>query len=646
VTPIEAVVAREPDAAAPQSVDDGQKKLDVRALSRIYRAFARHYRPYLGVLTLAHASLLAGILVTALKPWPLKWILDHVVLQKTPPPALAALERLLGGDRAALLLVLALGIVVIALLEAVFTYLDKFFISGTGDRVAADIRERVFAHLQKLSLSFHDSARSGNLVYLVTSDTRQMKNLLIDFPHDLTVRVATFATYAALMLVLDWRLALIAMAALPPVFLCTRYFGAGMTEATRRLRAQEGEVASIASENVSSMAIVQAYGQEKTERARFEAGNQGSLEAQLRAVRLHRTYGRWVDFLVTLSTAGVLFEGGRRALAGELMPGSLVLFMIYIRELYGSFDKFSGLFMNLARSQACGERLLELLESEMVVEDARGAEPAPALRGRVEFRDVSFAYKQGRPVLETLSFVAEPGQTIAVVGHSGAGKSTLVSLLLRFYDPRSGVIEVDGVDVRRYTRLSLRDRITVVLQDARLFRRSVADNIAFGRSDATREDVFEAARLAEAHDFIERLPLGYDTVLAEGGADLSGGERQRIHLARAMLRDTPIVILDEPISGLDVVAEARVQTAVMRLTRDRTTFIIAHKRHTLAHADAILVLENGRAPEFGTHLELMRSSRAYREFCAPDSTDDLAASSGEGRRNGAHAAAALAKESA
>jgi ABC-type multidrug transport system fused ATPase/permease subunit len=286
--------------------------------------------------------------------------------------------------------------------------------------------------------------------------------------------------------------------------------------------------------------------------------------------------------------------------------------------------------MTLSRSRACAERVLELIDNEMVVADAPGAVSAPPLQGRVEFRNVSFAYKSGPPVLKSLSFVAEPGQTVAVVGHSGAGKSTLVSLLLRFYDPHEGTFLVDGHDVRGLTRKSLREQITVVLQDARLLRQSVAENIGFGRKGASAQEIVEAAQQAEADEFITRMPDAYATVLAEAGDNLSGGEKQRIHIARAMLRRTPIVILDEPVSGLDPVAEAKIQNAVHRLTRGRTTFIIAHKMATLAHADTILVLENGSIAEQGTHEQMLRASPAYRELCELQNGREPVALSGNG----------------
>lgn len=612
-------------------------KVTVRGSFRLYRIFGRHYRPYAGILAVAYACLFAGLAMAALAPWPLKLVLDHVILGREMPESARFLDALAGGDRRVLLGILAVSIILIAALEAVFSYVNKYWVSSTGDRMSSDIRERVFGHLQRLSLSFHDSARSGNLVYTLTSDTKAMKGMLIDFPQDISQRLGGFVLYACLMLALDLRLGLIAMSALPLIALVTRVFDHRMKGAMRESRDQEGTVASIASETLSSIAVVQAYGQEHEEKRRFEAKGHESLEARLRAVRLQRTYGRLVDFLVVLATAGVLFDGGRRALAGELLPGTLVVFMAYIRSLYGSFERLSTMFLSLARSQACAERIAEIVQSDMIDHDEPGARELPPAQGRIEFRDVTFRYRGGPPVLKDLSFVAEPGQTVALVGHSGSGKSTLISLLLRFYDPQHGVVAIDGEDVRRFTRRSVRDQITVLLQEAHIFRQSVAENIAFGREGATREEVIEAAKLAEAHEFVSRLPEGYDTRLEQRGGDLSGGQRQRIHIARALVRRAPIVILDEPATGLDAVAEAKVNAAIRRLTRGRTTFIIAHKLSTLVHADRILVLEDGAIASQGTHDELMKSCRVYQELVALEFGMVHAAGTNGASRNGVHA---------
>ncbi len=591
-----------------------QDKLDFKGLLKVYKIFGRHYKKYWKILTVAYLFLFATIGIAVLTPWPLKLILDHLVLKEPFPDTVAFLNPWRESDPGLLLLLLSLAILVIAVLEAVFSYVNKFWVSSTGDRINTDIRERVFAHLQRLSLSFHDSARSGNLIYLLTSDVKEMSGILIDFPQDLTNRVVTFATYTVIMLALDWRLGLIALSTVPLLYLFTKHFGAGMKQAMRKKRTHEGDVASIVAENVTAMALVQAYGREETEKDRFRAGINESLLAQLRALRLHKTYSRISDFLVTMSTAGVLYFGGRYALAGEILPGTMVLFVAYLRDIYGSFEKFSGLFIGLAKAQVSAERLLELVENDMVMRDDPKAAPAPPFQGRIELRNVSFAYKRGHEVLKNLNFAVAPGETVALVGHSGAGKSTLISLLLRFYDPQQGQILIDGRNIRQFTLKSLRDQMTIVLQEAMLFRQTVRENIAFGKAGATEEEIVAAAKMAEAHDFIMQMPEGYDTLMYEGGDNLSGGQKQRINIARAIIRNTPILILDEPATGLDARAEAKINAAIHRLTRGRTSFIIAHKFSTIMRADKIILLEEGELAHQGTHEQLLRDSAQYREL--------------------------------
>ena len=593
---------------------EGPDRIDLRSLLRIYRVFGRHYLPYAKVLTLSFVCLFAALAAEMLTPWPLKLILDHVILKRPFEGRLSALNPWLERDPLALLLLLALTIVLVTVAEALFSYVNKYFASGTGDRIAADIRERVFEHLQRRSLSLDESAHSGNVVYLLTTDTKVMKNLLIDLAQDLIQRVSAVALYSGLMLALDWRLGLVALSTTPLVWILTSHFGSSTKGAVRERRLYESEVSSVVADNVEAMALVQAYGREATEFKRFSERNAKSLEAQLKALRLHRTYGRLVQLLITLSTAGVLWFGARFALKGEILPGTLVVFVAYLRDIYGYFERFSLMFLNLARSLVSGERLADFMERDIEVEERPDAVPAPRFQGRIEFRDVGFSYRDGVDVLDRVSFVAEPGRTIAVVGPSGAGKSTLIGMLLRLYDPKRGQVLIDGNDVRAFTLESLRSQVTILLQEAMLFRRSVADNIGFGKRGATREEIVTAAKRAEAHDFITAMRDGYDTVMAEGGDDLSGGPRQRINIARAIIRDTPIVVLDEPLTGLDPRAEAEIGAAIRHLGEGRTTFIVAHRFATVRNADAILVLDDGAMVGFGTHEQLLATCTRYREL--------------------------------
>ncbi len=584
------------------------ENLKRQSLVKIYRVFGRHYKKYGPILAVGGLCLLVTIGVAVLTPWPLKLVLDCVILRQPLPAGLAFLQPWLDGKPGLLLLLLSSAIVLLAFLESFFSYLNKFLVSSTGARINADIRERVFAHLQRASLSFHDSARSGDLVYSLTSDVENMKDILIDSPQDLLYRLGLFSAYTALMLALDWRLGLIAVSIVPLFYLFTRRFGLGLKDAMATKREQEGEVASLLAENVTLMALVQAYGRQESEHARFQLENQESLGAQLRALRLQKTYSRLTDLLITLSTAGILYFGGLFALQDEILPGTLVIFVAYLRDIYGAAEKFNAVFINLAKARVSGERLVELVENEMVVQDRPAARPAPRFKGRIEFKHVGFAYSQGKEVLSNLSFVVDPGETVALMGPSGAGKSTLVSLLLRFYDPQEGQILIDGSDIRAFTLKSLRDQITVLLQEAKLFRQTIRENIAFGKFGASAEEIITAAKRAQAHDFIMQLPEGYETMILEGGDNLSGGQKQRLNIARAIIRNTPIVILDEPATGLDAQAEAQINAALHHLAQGKTTFIVAHKFSTANRADKILLLENGelecqstRAPDRDPH---------------------------------------------
>jgi ABC-type multidrug transport system fused ATPase/permease subunit len=310
----------------------------------------------------------------------------------------------------------------------------------------------------------------------------------------------------------------------------------------------------------------------------------------------------------------VIFLGAKRVMGGALSPGDLLVFSAYLKELYGPIDKFSEIVVDLAQSVVSGERLVELVDTPVVVRDAKDAVPAPALLGDVEFRHVEFEYKKGQPVLRDLCFRARPGQTVAIVGSSGAGKSTIANLLMRFYDPTSGQVLVDGNDLRGFTLASVRSQITVVLQDVHLFRKTVRENISFGRPDATDEQIIAAAKAAQAHDFIMSFPQGYDTLIEERGFNLSGGQKQRLNIARAILRDAPLLILDEQTTGLDALSEAAINTALERLMHGRTTFVIAHRFSTILNADHILVLEEGSVAEEGRHADLMERSPTNRRL--------------------------------
>lgn len=590
------------------------EKLHYRTLLRTYRVFGYLYKRYWLLLSAAYTGLLLTVLIALLLPWPLKLILDHVILLHPLPPEAAFLNDWAGGDTLSLLLVLVGIFVALQISDSLISYLHKVGLLTVGEQMNTDVRERIFSHLQRLSLSFHDRAQSGDLIYRLTYDINHVKTVLVELPDFSVYRIATIGTHIGLMLVLEWRLALIALSILPVLYIYNRRFGSGVKDATEKKRKKESKVSSLITENVTAMALVQAYGREDWQQARFASENRQSLESGIKALRLSKLFKRMNDILMALGTAAVVTYGGFLALDGLLLPGTLVLFVAYLRNVYRPIQKFADMLLKIAVAQVSCERVLELVECEMVMDDQPGAAPLPPVRGEVEFRQVSFAYHPGVPVLKEVNFRAAPGEKIALVGHSGAGKSTLISLLMRFYDPQSGQILIDGRDIRGVTLQSLRSQITVLLQEAKLFNYTVAENIRFGKADATDAEVVRAAQLAQAHEFISGMSEGYQTMVSEGGENLSGGQRQRINIARAIIRNKPILILDEPATALDAKTESLIQAALQELTAGKTIFIIAHKYATIANADKILVLDSGGVVGFGKNDALLKTCAPYREF--------------------------------
>jgi ATP-binding cassette subfamily B protein len=594
--------------------EQANNRVDYLKLKRIYRVFGVHYKKHWKLLAVSQSGLLLSMLVGLASPWTLKLILDYVILKHPLPAEAAFVTDWFGGEPLTLLLVFVLCFVVLSILDSIVSYLHKVGLMIAVAKMANDIRVRVFDHLQRLSLSFHESMHSGDLVYRLMSDLREVMMILLGLPLFLVYRSVNLFSYIGVMVLVEWRLALIAFSVVPILSYFHSRIGRGLQSAARKQRSKESDVTSIISESVEGMALIQAYGREELQQSRFEQENRQSLESGIRAMRLSKTFKRLSDILVAIGTTAVIYFGGSLVLDGAILPGTLVLFASYIKKLYGPIDKFAGMLLSVAKSQVSAERILELMESDMVVKDEPHAVAAPVFKGHIEAREVTFAYQSGGEVLSHLTFEARPGETVAVVGHSGAGKSTFVSLLLRFYDPQAGGIFIDGRDIRDYTVKSLRSRMTVVLQNAKLFNQTVRENVAFGKSDATEAEIIHAAKLAQAHDFIMEMPQKYDALIYEGGDNLSGGQRQRLNIARAIIRDTPILILDEPATALDAKAEAQIHEALEGLMKGRTTFIIAHKFSTIARADKILVLEKGQPAAFGTHAQLLQSNRAYREL--------------------------------
>jgi ATP-binding cassette subfamily B protein len=582
-----------------------------RDVIRIGRTFVPHLRRYWKRFLLAYLALFAAMVMNLLKPWPLKIIFDYILLNKAMPRRIMFLKSLATDDKLILLAISCGGIVAIFFLEGLFTFARKYFMAGAGERAINDIRQEAFEHLQMLD---HRTNKSADLVVRLTSDIDSLKLLLTQHIQTLGNYFFVFIGTGITMFLMDWQLTLLALVVAPPLCFLSLHFSARVAELTRDKRAKESDVASLLQETAASKEVVQAFAQEEHEKKRFAEESEGSLDAALERVRVSKGFERTVEVIIAIGTALVVYLGGRKALAGHVTPGDLIVFISYLRDLYKPVGGISELIIDFGSSLVCGERVAEILETRIKVADTPDAIDAPLFRGEVVFENVTFGYDPGRSILNGLSFKARPEAVIALIGSSGTGKSTILNLLLRFYDPWNGRILIDGRDIRRYTLKSLREQISVVLQEPLLFQRTIRENIAYGKPEARLEEIVDAAKAAQAHDFILGLTNGYDTFLKEGGTNLSGGQRQRIALARAILKNAPIFVLDEPEAGLDSATEAKLNEALDRLMKGRTSFTIAHRLSTIMKADLILMIEEGRIIEQGTHEHLLGKSDKYRQL--------------------------------
>jgi ABC-type multidrug transport system fused ATPase/permease subunit len=585
----------------------------------LYRTFGPYLRPYASWFAAGYLAMAAGILARTAAPFPLKWILDYVLLEKPLPEGwvgaqLASVGQVvwLGDEVRSLLALLCLGMVALVFFQSVFVYFQRYLLASASRMANNDIRNAVFHRLQILPLAFHGRIQSGDLVVRLTDDINTLRRLLVDSLSSFLKMFFTFGWVLVLMAAIDWRLTVLALAPVPFIYLLASRFTGKVEELAKVQRTRESEVGAIIQENVSSMAVVQAYSGEDQERARFGRETKESLRADIRRLQLSKGFGRTIDLLVAIGSAVVVFYGGLQALSGSLEATSLVLFVPWLKDFYSPLQKLAELIVDVTRQLVSGERIAEVVRTELTVRDAEDAIVAPPLRGEVRFDGVTFGYREGLPVLRDVSFQVRPGQCVALVGSSGAGKSTIVNLLLRFFDPWQGSVSMDGHDVRSLTLESLRSQMNVVLQETLLLRRTVRENIAFGKPDATDREIEAAARAAQIDEFIESLPEGYETNLQDQARNLSGGQKQRLSLARALLRDAPLLILDEPVTQVDSLTEARLNRTLAQITKGRTSFIVAHRLATVQRADLILVIEAGRVAEQGTHAELMARSSRYR----------------------------------
>jgi ABC-type multidrug transport system fused ATPase/permease subunit/aminoglycoside phosphotransferase (APT) family kinase protein len=577
-----------------------------------------YLRPQWRALVVAGASTVVVAAAEVLRPFPLKFVIDHLFAGGGAPFALD-----LGWDDALLLAGVAALVLAIALLEAAGSYLMDVRLMRAGERIVHDLRVAIYAHLQRLSLGFHQRRHTGDLVTRVTGDVNAVGMLFSSSAGTLVSSGLMLIGMVVVAVLLDPLLALVAFSSAPLLGVIAFRFRRRMKTLAQRQRAMEGEIASLAAEALSSMQQVKALGSERYENERLERKSEERLEAGYEATIVEGRFARVIDLVGAIATAAVLVVGVFRVAAGALSPGDLIVMVAYARRVYRPLRAMAREWVRLSRAMARAERVAEVLAADEMLEDRGRPYGGGSLRGELEFDAVSFAYEPARPALIDVSLSIPAGQRLAVVGRSGAGKTTLAALAARFYDPQTGRLLIDGADARDYPLAWLREQIGLVLQDAVLFTGTVAENIAWG-IDAGREEVVRAAQAVGADDFIRRLPEGYDTELDPGGTGLSGGQRQRIAIARTLLRDPAILLLDEPTAGLDAKSEAEVLAGLDTLMRGRTTVMIAHALALARRAERVVVLDAGHVVQTGTPDDLLEEDGPFRRLAAEQGLVDEA----------------------
>jgi ATP-binding cassette subfamily B protein len=572
-------------------------------------------RPHWKALTIALVAVLGETLTDVLDPWPIKIVVDNILQSKPLPAALGGIvTRLFGHNAYAVVNFAVAAVAIIAVVGAVSAFFEKYLTTSVSQWVAHDLRRTLYQHIQRLSLAEHDKAQTGDLITRVTSDIGAIQDFINSALLGMLVDVMTLVGMIGVMFYLNWRFTLIALSVSPVLFLVVYSYTRRIKRASRAVRKQEGLLLSIVSEVLTSIRVVKAFAREDYEQQRFESESLANVEAGLDARAIKAKLSPLVEIIVAFGTCLVLWYGARLALAGQLSAGVLIVFLLYLGKMYKPMRDLSKMTDIVSKAMVGYERIQEVLDIESRVQDAPGARPAPKLKGQITFDQVSFNYADGTQVLKDVSLTIEAGQVAAIVGPSGTGKTTLVSLIPRFYDPVAGSVGIDGTDVRQFRLKSVRDQISFVLQDTLLFRATIWENIAYGKPDASPAAIRRAAKLANASEFIEAMPEGYDTMVGERGITLSGGQRQRIAIARAIVRDTPILILDEPTAGLDAASEQAVIGALEILMKGRTSVVIAHHLGTIRHADVIFVMKDSELVEHGTHEALLAQDGVYAEM--------------------------------
>jgi ATP-binding cassette subfamily B protein len=593
-------------------------------------------RPYRGQVAMLSVLLLVEIGLGALQPWPLKMVIDYVLQHDKyplPEPLRTWLPAVTQDNYITLLLLFVVtGVILHTANQFVTAYATRVQVD-TGQRIVYDLRYQLFDHLQALDLHHHIKTSTSDSVYRVDVDAYSIENLVMSGLIPLATSVVSLVVMFVILVKLDLTIALLSLTVVPFLYFCLRYYMSTLVHREEHVKELESKLLSRLYETFSAMRLVKSFAREPYEAARYTAAGNQTMRARIDVTWQQSLFAVAIGMITLLGTALVVVVGGMHVMRGEMKIGDLTIVIAYLGAVYGPLSAIAHTSGQLQGALAGAKRVRAIFALVPETSEEPDAIEPTQIEGEVRFEGVGFTYPDGTNVLDDITFSARPGEMVALVGLTGAGKTTLVSLIPRFYDATAGRVLIDGVDVQHYRIRSLRERIALVLQDPVLFSGTIAENLRYGGLDATAEDIERAARAAHAHEFVSHLSKGYDTEIAEAGGGLSGGERQRLSVARAILKNAPILILDEPTSSLDAISEEIVFAALRRLRTGRTTIVIAHRLSTVRDADRILVLDGGRIAAQGRHEELLQSSQLYRRMCArlsvgrsldePETVDEL-----------------------
>jgi len=607
-SPIDSTAA----APAPASAGAHDAPPSEKALSHLVLGLLR---PYRGWLIIVFVAMLVEIAMSLAAPWPLKIVLDDALVHHKLPDWLAWAHNYgIGRHTLGVALFAGIATLLIAVIAAIASYIDNYYTTSVGQWVANDLRIRMYEHLHRLSLRFYDNAKSGSLMSTITSDVSTVQAFASSSTLGIVVDLLTIAFMLGLMFWLDWDFTLIAVGVTPFLLLFVMRFKKMVKDVTKIVRVKQSDVVAVVQEGLGSVRAVEAFGRQDLEVAHMTEASHATVEAALKARQVKSLLSPVVSIVVAVCTGIVLWKGTALIIAGTLTAGGLTVYLAYLNKFFKPVKDLASMTTAIAQTTVALERIQKILSADDIIPERPDAIDPGRIKGAIAFDHVAFGYIDEEMVLRDICFTIEPGQVVGIVGPTGSGKSTVLSLIPRFYEAQKGRILLDGVPVETYKLAALRSQVGFVLQETVLFRGTIRENIAYGRPGATDEEIIAAAKIANADEFISRMPHGYDSVVGERGDTLSGGQRQRIGIARAVIRNSPIMILDEPTAALDTESERLVVEGLQRLMKGRTVIMIAHRLSTIRDANKIIVIKDGVVAEEGTNDELIARGGVYAEL--------------------------------